>query len=168
MTQPRREPTAPLMRETVQATDGEAVRELVAATGFFNPDEVAIAAELVDERLSRGAASGYEFVFAEIDGRLAGYSCYGLIPCSTVSWDLYWIAVAPEQQGTGLGRRILALTEERIAAAGGRAVYAETSGRAQYLSTRRFYERCGYDVGAVFDDFYAPGDSKYVFVRKLG
>ena len=110
----------------------EAVRALVAATGFFSDEEVAIAAELVQERLEQGAASGYEFVLADRDGRLEGYSCYGLIPCSTVSWDLYWIAVAPSTQGAGLGRRILALTEQRIAEAGGLACYAETSGKAQY------------------------------------
>jgi len=97
-----------------------------------------------------------------------GYSCYGLIPCSTVSWDLYWIAVDPDQQGSGLGRRILKLTEDKIAAAGGLAVYAETSGRPQYVPTRAFYDRTGYATGAVFADFYGPGDAKYVFVKRVG
>ena len=155
------------LRETVAPADVEAVRDLVAATGFFSAEEVAIAAELVAERLEKGRASGYEFVMADRDGRLAGYSCYGLIPCSTVSWDLYWIAVAPDTQGTGLGRRILALTEQRMAEAGGLACYAETSGRAQYEPTRAFYGRTGYDTGAVFPDFYGPGDAKYVFVKRL-
>lgn len=157
-----------VIREEVRATDTEAVRALVAATGFFSAEEVAIAAELVQERLDKGPASGYEFVLADRDGELAGYSCYGLVPCSTVSWDLYWIAVAPSTQGSGLGRRILALTEQRIAEAGGLACYAETSGRALYEPTRAFYERTGYDTGAVFPDFYAPGDAKYVFVKRLG
>lgn len=155
------------IREQVRADDVAAVRDLVAATGFFSDEEVAIAAELVQERLDRGLASGYEFILADRDGRLEGYSCYGLIPCSTVSWDLYWIAVAPATQGSGLGRRILALTERRIAEHGGLACYAETSGRDQYVSTRAFYERNGYDSGAVFPDFYAPGDAKHVFVKRL-
>ncbi len=155
------------MREDVRPADVEAVRALVAATGFFSAEEVAIAAELVAERLEKGKSSGYEFVLADRGGKLAGYSCYGLIPCSTVSWDLYWIAVAPDTQGTGLGRRILALSEQRIAEAGGLACYAETSGRDQYVSTRAFYERTGYDTGAVFADFYGPGDAKYVFVKRL-
>lgn len=155
------------LRHEARPGDDEAIRELTAATGFFNPEEVAIAAELAQERLRRGADSGYEFVFAEAGGRLVGYTCYGRIPCTQASWDLYWIAVHPETQGTGLGRRLLAETEARIAAAGGSAVYAETSGRPQYVPTRAFYERCGYDVAAVLADFYAPGDAKYVFVRRL-
>ncbi|MGD9548089.1 MAG: N-acetyltransferase family protein [Candidatus Krumholzibacteriia bacterium] len=156
-----------VFREAVVPADVEAVRGIVADTGFFSAEEVAIAAELVEERLQKGPASGYEFIFAEVDGIVKGYSCYGLIPCSTVSWDLYWIAVAPDQQGSGLGRRVLDLTEQRIAQSGGLAVYAETSGREQYTPTRGFYGRCGYATGAVFEDFYGPGDAKYVFVKRM-
>ena len=155
------------LREEVRPGDVAAVRALVAATGFFAEAEVAIAAELVQERLDKGAESGYEFVLAERGGELAGYSCYGLIPCSTVSWDLYWIAVAPGAQGGGLGRRILALTEQRIRESGGLACYAETSGRGLYAPTRAFYERTGYATGAVFPDFYGAGDAKHVFVKRL-
>ena len=155
------------LRDELHPTDVEAVRALVDGTGFFSPEEVAIAAELVEERLAHGPASGYEFLLAERDGELAGYACFGLIPCSTVSWDLYWIAVAASAQGGGLGRRLLRLTEDRVRSSGGLALYAETSGREQYHSTRAFYRRCGYAVAAVFEDFYATGDAKYVFVKRL-
>ncbi len=154
-------------REDVRSSDAQAVRRLVEATGFFHPEEVDIAQELVDERLAKGEASGYLFLFAEEDGELVGYSCYGIIPLTVASWDLYWIAVHPSRQGTGLGRRLLAATEAKIRAAGGTAAYAETSGRPQYAPTRAFYTRCGYDTAAVFADFYAPGDAKYVFVKRV-
>ncbi len=154
-------------REEVRPADAGAVRRLVEATGFFHPEEIDIAQELVDERLAKGEASGYLFLFAEEGGELVGYSCYGIIPLTVASWDLYWIAVHPSHQGTGLGRRLLAATEAKIRAAGGTAAYAETSGRPQYAPTRAFYTRCGYDTAAVFDDFYAPGDAKYVFVKRV-
>jgi ribosomal protein S18 acetylase RimI-like enzyme len=155
------------MRETIRPDDVASVRALVAATGYFSESEADIASELVQETLAKGADSGYLFIMAERDGRLAGYACYGLIPCTIASWDLYWIAVAPDLQGAGLGRRLLQLTEERIAAAGGQACYAETSGKEQYESTRAFYRRTGYEAAAVFADFYAPGDAKHVFVKRL-
>jgi len=154
-------------RAAVLPGDVEAVRALVAATGYFNDEEVGIAAELVAETLARGDDAGYEYLFAEQDGRVVGYSCYGRIPCSSVSWDLYWIAVHPDQQGTGLGRRLLRETEARVKAAGGLAVYAETSGKAQYASARGFYEKSGYDTAGVFEDFYAPGDAKYTYSLRL-
>ena len=51
--------------------------------------------------------------------------------------------------------------------AGGGRVYIETSHRADYQATRGFYERCGYQLEAVLTDFYAPGDSKAIYVRAL-
>lgn len=154
-------------RDRVLPTDVEAVRDLVRATGYFSDEEVAIAAELAAETLARGEAAGYAWLFAEADGRVVGYSCYGLVPCSSVSWDLYWIAVHPSQQGAGLGRKLLRETERRVRAAGGLALYAETSGKAQYASTRAFYEKSGYATAGVFADFYAVGDAKYTYCLRL-
>lgn len=154
-------------RDRVLPSDIEAVRELVRATGYFSDEEVAIAAELVAETVARGEAAGYSYLFAEQDGRLAGYSCYGQVPCSTVSWDLYWIAVHPSRQGGGLGRRLLRETERRVREAGGLALYAETAGKAQYAPTRAFYERSGYATASVLADFYAPGDAKYTYCLRL-
>ncbi len=154
-------------RDTLRPTDVEAVRALVRATGYFNDEEIAIAAELAAETLARGEAAGYAWLFAEADGEVVGYSCFGLVPCSSVSWDLYWIAVHPSQQGAGLGRRLLRETERRVRAAGGLALYAETSGKAQYASTRAFYEKSGYATASVLADFYAVGDAKYTYCLRL-
>ena len=54
--------------------------------------------ELVEERLAKGTASGYYFVLVDQEDRLAGYSCYGPIPGTVSSSDLYWIAVHPDFQ----------------------------------------------------------------------
>jgi GNAT superfamily N-acetyltransferase len=147
--------------------DRERVAQLVAATGFFRDDEVAVAVELVEERLAKGAASGYHFVFAESDGATAGYACYGPIACTVWSYDLYWIAVDPAYQGRGLGRALVEESERLIRHAGGRRVYIETSGKPQYVPTRGFYERCGYALDVELAEFYGPGDSKVVYVKVL-
>ena len=148
--------------------DADRVRALVAGTGFFSAEETAVAGELVEDRLEKGAGSDYHFLFADDGaGRLVGYSCFGPIALTQASWDLYWIAVDAAAQGRGLGRAVLEASERRIVELGGRRVYVETSSRPQYLPTRAFYERCRYDVGAVLDDFYAPGDGKVIFVKAL-
>lgn len=147
--------------------DAEQVRRLVAATGFFSEAEVDVAGELVGERLEKGPESGYDFVLAEQGGRLAGYACFGPIPCTAASFDLYWIAVHPEFQGRGLGRRLLREAERRIQVAGGARIYVDTSRRAQYAATRAFYEGCGYRLESVLRDFYGPGDGKAVYCRIL-
>jgi GNAT superfamily N-acetyltransferase len=91
------------VREEVLPTDVEAVRSIVESTGFFSKAEADVAAELVEERLNKGIQSGYYFLFAEQDGRVVGYSCFGPIACTLFSYDLYWIAVEDAFRGKGLG-----------------------------------------------------------------
>lgn len=167
-TQPTRECDNLCFRSDVRPTDPADVKELVYATGFFRPDEADVAEELVAECLERGEeASGYRFLFAELDGRLAGYACWGPIPCTVSSFDLYWIAVHPDLQGRRIGQRLLCDAEEKIRRAGGTRVYIETSHKAQYQSTRVFYDRCHYRLEAVLEDFYAPGDGKVIYSKVL-
>jgi ribosomal protein S18 acetylase RimI-like enzyme len=156
------------LRDTVLPSDVDAVRTLVEATGFFRPDEVAVAVELVDERLARGPISGYFFLFAETGGAVIGYTCYGPIACTIASFDLYWIAVDPRCQRNGVGRTLTTETESRIADAGGSRIYIDTSSQLKYATTRAFYERNGFRCDARLRDFYAPGDDRVIYVKEVG
>ena len=69
--------------------------------------------------------------------------------------------------GRGIGRALVKETERLIRAAGGTRVYIETSYRPQYAATRAFYERCGYHLASVVEDFYAPGDAKATYCKVL-
>ncbi|MGF1623518.1 MAG: GNAT family N-acetyltransferase [Alphaproteobacteria bacterium] len=165
-----RGPTRPrglTWREAVGPEDASRIRTLVMATGMFSAEEVDIAQELVRERVVRGKASGYEFVIVERDGQLAGYACHGPIPGSEVSHDLYWIAVHPDHQGSGLGRAIQQRAEAAIRRAGGMRVYADTSSSPAYAPTRAFYARMGFSVAAELPDFYRVGDGKTIMVKVL-
>lgn len=151
----------------VRPSDAAVVRQLVTATGFFHNDEVAVAQELVDEHLAKGEASGYFFIFAERDGAVVGYSCFGPIPCTRTSYALYWIAVDPAAQGGGIGRLLLRQAEAAVRQHGGTRLYAETSGREQYASTRSFYERCGFVAVETLDDFYDVGDARLTYLKTI-
>ncbi len=108
-------------REEVVPPDRHHVRRIVESSGYFHPAEVQVAVELVEERLAKGAASGYHFVFADRGERTIGYTCYGPIAATAGSFDLYWIAVDQANRGKGLGGALLAYTEQRIRASGGPA-----------------------------------------------
>lgn len=155
------------VRRSLGSADRAPLAALLAATGFFNDEELGVALELVDDRLTHGAASHYRFLVAEVDGEVVGYACWGPTPGTVESVDLYWIAVDPARQGLGVGRTLLAAAEGWIAEEGRRRVYVETAGRAQYDPTRAFYAACGYHVAAELTDFYAPGDAKVIFLRVL-
>jgi len=154
-------------RYDVRPEDMENVWRLVNSTGVFSEVEIQIAVELVEERLKQGPSSGYFFVFAELDGRVVGYTCYGPVPLTAASFDLYWIAVDKAMHGRKLGRLLLQRSEELIRQAGGQQVYIETSNRPQYEPTRGFYLRCGYRQAALLENFYAPGDDKVIYSRDL-
>lgn len=157
-------------RDEPREGDRDAVRRLVEATGFFSREEQEIAVELVEETLVQGKASGYEFVFLDsvaVPEKLRGYTCFGPIPSRPGSYDLYWIAVAPDEQRHGLGKRLLEETERRAVGRGATDMYIDTAGRAQYLPTRSFYEGMGYKTREVVPDFYGPGDDKVVYRKAL-
>jgi ribosomal protein S18 acetylase RimI-like enzyme len=154
-------------RYEVQPEDCRRVRELVASTGVFSAIEEDVAVELVEDRLAHGAASDYRFLFAERAGTVLGYTCYGPIPLTSGSYDLYWIAVQKAIQGQKIGQSLMDETERLILAAEGRQVYIETSNRSHYAPTRSFYLRNGYQQVALLKDFYAPGDDKVIYWRAL-
>jgi len=156
-----------IYREDVRPSDRDHVRHLVESSGYFSQKEIGIAIELVEERLSNGAQSGYFFLFAEWEGNIIGYTCFGPIPDTPYSYDLYWIVVHNNFRRSGIGKALLARTEYLIEKQGGRLIYIDTSSRNQYRTTRMFYSRCGYLKDAFMKDFYNPGDSKITYVKDI-
>jgi len=155
------------LRRDARTGDPAIVRDITESTGFFYAEEVGTAVELVDERLAKGEASGYSFVFADEGERTLGYACYGPIACTKASFDLYWIAVHADARGKGLGTVLLDESERLVRAAGGRRIYVETSSRSLYEPTRAFYRARGYREEARLADFYGPGDAKVICVKEL-
>jgi GNAT superfamily N-acetyltransferase len=154
-------------RHAVEPDDSGRIRSIVESSGFFNPEEIEVAVELVVERLTKGEKSGYHFIFAEIDGRTVGYACFGPIAGTQCSFDLYWIAVDSVSRGKGIGKGLLRKSEEAIRAMNGRRIYVETSSRDRYIPTRTFYVDNSYILEASLKDFYAPGDSKNIYIKEI-
>lgn len=149
------------------AEDPCRVRRLLETTGVFYPHEIDVAVELVDDRLLKGGASEYYFVFAQKCADTLGYVCHGPITMTEGRYDLYWIAVRKDAQGTGLGGELLRRAEEDILAQGGRIIYVETSSRDVYLPTRKFYLRHGYLEVARVPRFYGDDDDKLIYMKDI-
>ena len=155
------------LHENFMMSDRAPLERILRECAFFRDDEIPVALELIDDRLAKGEGSDYKFIVATHGDRPVGYVCYGRIACTVHSYDIYWIAVDPQVQRAGIGRRLMAAAEERIRDGAGQRVYVETSGKPQYESTRAFYLRCGYTVEAVLKEFYAPGDDKVILAKLL-
>ena len=163
---PRHLPALTWRREVNEGDEG-AIRALVTACGNFSDEEVEIAAELPRERYLHGAASGYELLMAESEGDLLAYACWGRIPGSQSSYDLYWIAAHPRAQGSGVARETWRRALDEIRRAGGHSVYIETSSLPAYAAARSFYLRQGCNLVAIFEDFYALKDHKHIYLLDL-
>ncbi|MGB9907802.1 MAG: GNAT family N-acetyltransferase [Candidatus Saccharicenans sp.] len=144
--------------------DRQPVLELVRATEFFTAAEIQVAEELIDIYLNNPEQHDYLIVVAENDqGQVAGYMTYGPTPLTEGTWDLYWIAVAPEAQGRGYGQQLVGWLEDEVKKNNGRLVLIETSSQPKYQPTRKFYEKLGYTEIARIRDFYRPGDDRVIF-----
>ena len=154
-------------RTTPLKGDIERIREIVVSTKFFYDHEVEVAVELIEERLGKGESTGYHFVFAEVDGVTAAYSCYGPIPMTRSSFDLYWIATHNDYRGKGIGKKLLEETYKQARKMGATLIIAETSGLEHYAPTRSFYDNNNFTLEARLRDFYDKGDDKYIYFKKL-
>ena len=152
----------------LSAADRGRIEEITRAVGLFRPDEIPVALEVFDEAVRAGSQDApYNALGADVDGRLSGWICWGPTPCTLGTYDLYWMAVDPALQGTGIGTALVLEMERRLSAVA-RLIVVETAGRPDYGATRRFYEARGYRATATIPDFYAPGDDQVVFVKAVG
>ena len=155
-------------RTTPEKSDIKRVMEIVESTKFFYDHEVEIAAELVAERLAQGESTGYHFVFAEVDGVTAAYTCFGPITMSKTCFDLYWIATHNDFRGKGIGRQLLEETYKHARNMGCKIIIAETSGLEHYAPTRAFYISNKFDLEATLKNFYDEGDDKLFYTKRIG
>jgi ribosomal protein S18 acetylase RimI-like enzyme len=165
----------------------ERIEEIVRSTGVFSEDEVRVALELFDNAQKAGIghrtldmgnvpmshvlspmSSDYEFIGAFEGDQLVGYVCFGATPSTDRTFDLYWIAVHPGAQRSGVGAALMSELERQLADRKARLVVVETSSRDEYAATRRFYQKRGYQETARLRDFYAPGDDRIVLTKRVG
>jgi len=137
------------------------IEAIVSATGVFTGDEVRVALEVFD------AADDYEFLGAFDGDVLVGYACFGATPSTDRTFDVYWIAVHPDAQRSGAGTMLMAAVEGAVAGRRARMLVIETSSRDDYAPTRRFYHKHGYTESARLRDFFAPGDDRVVFTKRV-
>jgi ribosomal protein S18 acetylase RimI-like enzyme len=153
----------------ITADDRVPLHELLNDESVFEPHEIRVAEELIDEHLG-GSADYLIHVAEETAGggavaRLAGFVCYGYNPVTDAVYDVYWIVVHPHAQRRGVGRALLGHVEKCVRDRAGRAITIETSGRPEYGAARGLYEACGYARVAEIQDFYKPGDAMRTYMK---
>jgi ribosomal protein S18 acetylase RimI-like enzyme len=155
------------MLRPIAPSDTDALVELTAGTGFFKPHELDTLREVLDDYHAGDAELGHRAFAWEEGGRILGYVYHAPAAMTDRTWYLYWIAVAADQQGRGLGGRLLRFVEDDVRDQDGRLLLIETSSTPHYDPTRRFYRKYGYDQIATLPDYYADGDGMVVFSKRI-
>lgn len=147
------------VRDAVRG-DAEGIVALAAASGLFDAGDLAAFAPMVREGaggdalwLVAGAAEGA--AFAEPEG------------FADRVWNLRFIAVLPAVRRGGGGSALLAAVEARLRGLGARLLLIDTGGGATQAGARAFYAQNGYDTEARIRDYYAEGEDRVIFRKRL-
>jgi ribosomal protein S18 acetylase RimI-like enzyme len=148
--------------------DKNKIFNILQTTKAFSKIEIRVALEVFDDAFKLKNGEDYA-LFCAVDGagNIAGYICFGPIPMTDSSYDLYWIAVDPIYEKKGIGSELIHLAEAAIAQRGGQQIFIETSSTAPYEKARSFYIKHGYEIASILEDFYRMGDNKLTFVKRV-
>ena len=152
------------------ADDLDRIKEIAVAAGMFSTEEAEFFDEMVNGALD-GSLEGHQWLVVEDStGVVLSAAQFAPEPFADRMWNLYFIAVDPMHQGSGIGSAVMAHVEADLANRGeehARTLVVETSSTDQYARTRSFYSGIGYTEEARIREFYGPGDHKVVFWKQI-
>lgn len=158
------------MSRPAALADTPALVRLAEATGIFRPSEAEGLLGGVLEGLHAGRLGDGHAAWVWADDPVAppaGWVYFSPVDHADGVWNLWWIGVHPSRQGRGLGGEMLAAVEAHVRAAGGRLLLIETSATPAFDPVRRFYAKRGYAEGGRIPDFYADGDGKVTYYKRV-
>jgi ribosomal protein S18 acetylase RimI-like enzyme len=155
---------------TACPSESTALVSLAESTGIFNPHEAqdllgGVLEELHAGRLGRGHQA--HVWVANSTSPVEGWIYVAPTEHADGVWNVWWIGVAPKCQGRGIGDALLKFAEDQAFSAGGRLLLIETSSLPTFDPVRRFYSKRGYAECGRVPDFYADGEAKVIYFKRL-
>jgi ribosomal protein S18 acetylase RimI-like enzyme len=151
-----------VLTRALSRADLPAVSKVVEQTGMF-PSEML--PDMVEPFLARSADHRW-IVVVEGDA-VIGFAYSEPERMTDNTHNLLAIAVTPDRQGQGFGKRLVHAIKAALKEQGGRVLLVETSSLPEFTGARAFYDRLGFAREALIRDFYAEGEDKVLFWRKL-
>src|SRR3989337_2568508 len=155
----------PIVR-SLEIQDRERIECILAEAKVFSSEEINVALELIDSRLS-GSPDYIIKVATDEKGTVLGYICYGKIPLTDAVWDIYWVVISDEFQGKGIAKKLLTFMEDDLKAKSARTVMVEASSIPEYDPARSFYLKNGFTEVSRISDFYAKYNDKVIYRKDL-
>ncbi len=145
--------------------DREHLVRVIKKQNNFLQCEIDVAIEVIDATFN--PVEDYQTLAAfNQQEQVLGFISFGPIPLTVNRFDIYWIAVDPENGRHGTGTALLQEMEKRLKQTGSGHIYIETSSTEGYLPARLFYEKNEYQLVSHLKDFYRDGDDRMIY-RKI-
>ena len=139
------------------------IKLILQDTGLFPPEMLE---EMIEPFLDASTQHERWLVCEDDTDGVFGFSYTRLEQLTEGAWNLLAIGLCSEHQGRGLGTKLIEEVERSLA--GERILIVETSSLDAFEGTRHFYRRRGYTQEAVIRDYWAEGDDKVIFWKRLG
>jgi len=109
---------------------------------------------------------GTSFVAEDDEGNLVAFLIGFVSQTSPDEAYVHFVGVAPEQRGSGVGRRLYERFFDTVRARGCRTVRCVTS--PANTGSIAFHEALGFTVDRVVEDYDGPGEDRALLVKQLG
>jgi ribosomal protein S18 acetylase RimI-like enzyme len=151
-----------------EPADHDSVHWIAASTGNVYGPDIASALERMDVAVALGEQnSSLQVHLLEDGGVPVGFMCFGPLPRTQGTWQLYAIGVDSTSHGKGFGRHLLAYAESEVRRLGGRLLLVEASSLDEGKGAVAFYERTGFALLARLAGFYRPGEDKLFYGKTI-
>lgn len=140
--------------------------EVATASGLFETEQIDELAEML--RTHFGSDESSDVWLTDHEHRKPIGVAYVAPERMTVgAWNLYLLAVHPDEQRKGHGKALLAYVERILSDRGARVLLVETAGTADFDYVRSFYSKSGYEEEARIRAFYDAGVDKVIYRKAL-
>ncbi len=144
------------------SSDISDIKVILEDTDLFPPEMLG---EMLDPFLQGNEQQDRWLVCeTETDG-VIGFSYTRYEDLTHSVWNLLAIGFRAQHQGSGFGTKLIEEVERSLT--GERILIVETSSLDDFDKTREFYRSCGYEQEAVIRDYWADGDDKIIFRKRL-
>lgn len=152
------------MIRNTNATDTDALMEIVKSSGQFDDDSLVYVKNTLHEYLE-GESSG--LWYTADDGEPVGVAYCAPEPVTQGTWNLLMLWTRKDRSHQGHGSGLVAHVERELRDRQVRLLIVETSGLPEFETARHFYGKCGFTPEATIRNFFAPGDDKIVYTKSL-
>lgn len=152
---------------SISPADTESLVALSGRSGVFKTEELGAIQEMLDVYHATKVGSGHQILTYDEGGTLLGIAYFCPKEFTERVWELLMIAVDTARHRHGIGSRMLLAVENAVRIANGRLLLIETSDKSSFEQARQFYRKHGYSEVARIPDYFADGDGKASFIKRM-